>query len=161
MAGREGVDLQVVGMGELIRALRAAEDATPKAVRDANRKAAELAVPFVRAAAPRGPHQGGGKVRPIADSIRAQATQRAGFVVAGGARTPHAGVLEWGGAIPRKGEGGYTRKHVRGGRTYQHGGNVTRVAAQPYLRPGIERALPAIVGSYLEDLDRMLDQVTG
>ena len=131
--------IEVHGLREFRRELRQAGQQFPRELRQANRDAAEVVVPEVRRRAPKGPHQGGGNVQPIAASVRAGGTQRAGYVAVGGARSPHAPVYEFKGAtLPR---------HASEART--------QVTAQPYIYPAIEAKADEVVEVYGQALDRL------
>jgi hypothetical protein len=134
------IAVQVDGLRDLRRELRRAGDQFPRELREANLEAAQVAVPFVRRFAPVGPHQGGGSVRPIIASIRAGASQRAGYVAAGGARTPHAAVWQWGGTIPRRGQ-----TNAR-----------TRIPGRHYMDRGVEAATDEVLEVYDAALARLV-----
>jgi HK97 gp10 family phage protein len=92
--GTAGVDLRkssVVGLNEVLRDLRRFGDKdTPKAIRAANKAAADLVVPTAKAEAP---HKSGD----LARSVGAKATARAGSVKAGSrVRVPYAGPIHFG-----------------------------------------------------------------
>ena len=130
--------IEVHGLREFRRALREAGQQFPKELRQANKEAAELVAPEVRRRAPKGPHEGGGRVQPIVASVRAGGTQRAGYVAVGGARSPHAPVYEFGGTL---------RRHASTVRT--------QVMARPYVYPSVEAKADEVVDFYGEALDRV------
>jgi hypothetical protein len=83
--------IEVHGLNETLRDLRRLNDKEiPKAIRQANKAAAEMVAPMARALAP----QRSGR---LAASVKARATQRSGAVVAGSkVRVPYAGPIHWG-----------------------------------------------------------------
>jgi hypothetical protein len=131
--------VEVEGLREFRRELRQAGQQWPKELRQANKDAAEIVAEDARRRAPRGPHLGGGRVRPIVSSIRALASQGRGQVAVGGASTPHGPVLEFGGTIPRRGDTGAR----------------TQVRAQPSLHPALAAKGDEVVEFYGEALDRV------
>jgi len=154
------VKIEVQGLAEFRRALRAAGGQFPKEMRQANIDAAELVVPEARRRAPKGPHEGKPAVQPVADSIKAGGTQRAGYVAIGGARSPHAPVYEFGGTIPRRGQDRSTvaKIQARHGSFEKAGLAVTRVQARPYLYPAIAAKTDEIIEAYGEAIDRLTHQ---
>jgi len=138
MAGR-GVDIDVKGLRDLRTELKRIGPEFPKELRAANKEAAEIIAVEARRRAPRGPHEGGGRVQPLAGSIRAVANQLRGQVAVGGARSPHGPVLEFGGTIGRRGTTGAR----------------TQVRAQPSLYPAIASERDEVVEVYGEAIDRL------
>jgi hypothetical protein len=90
-------------------------------------------------------------------SIRPGGTQRAGYVAIGGARSPHAPVYEFGGTIPRRGQGASTvaKIQARHGSFEKAGLAITRVRARPYLYPAIAAKTDEVVEFYGRVLDRI------
>jgi hypothetical protein len=101
--------IEVHGLRELRRALREAEERSPKELQQANKQAAEIVAATARRRFRRGPHQGGGNPIPAADSVKAQATSGRGLVAFGGQRAPHAPPVNFGGTIGRHGTTQRTR----------------------------------------------------
>lgn len=83
--------IKIEGLNEVLRDLRRFGDKeAPKAIRQANKKAAEIVVPTAKAEAPR-------RSGRLAASVAARATARYGAVKAGtAARVPYAGVIHFG-----------------------------------------------------------------
>jgi HK97 gp10 family phage protein len=132
--------VEVHGLKDFRRELKRLGPEFPKELRQANFEAAEVVARKARRNAPQGPHEGGGRVQPLVSSIRALANQLRGQVAIGGARSPHAPVLEFGGRIPR-----------RGGT-----GAVTRVRAQPFLYAAVASERDEVVEVYGEAIDRVM-----
>lgn len=149
--------IEVHGLREFRRELKRLGEEFPKEMRQANRDAAELVVPEARRRAPKGPHEGKPAVQPVAASIKAGGTQRAGYVAIGGARSPHAPVYEFGGTIPRRGQSAaLIAQQQRAHRGFERAGlAVTRVQARPYLYPAIAAVSDEIVEAYGQALDRL------
>jgi hypothetical protein len=156
MAGR-GVDIDVQGLRELRAELKRIGPEWPKEMRTANLEAAEIVARKARRNAPQGPHEGGGRVQPLVSSVRALASQTRAYVAIGGARAPHAQVLEFGGTIPRRGQDPLLREQQRRShRSYARAGlAVTPVRAQPYLYRAIASERDEVVEVYSEALDRL------
>jgi HK97 gp10 family phage protein len=131
---------EVVGLREFRRELKQAGQQFPKELRQANKEAAEIVTGDARRRAPRGPHLGGGRVRPIVASIRALASQGRGQIAVGGVSTPHGPVLEFGGTIPRRGDTGAR----------------TQVRAQPFLYPALAAKRDEVVEFYGNAVDRLM-----
>jgi hypothetical protein len=131
--------VEVHGLRDFRRELRRAGEEFPRELRQTNLEAAEIVAKDARRRAPRGPHLGGGRVRPIVASIRALASQGRGQIAVGGASTPHGPVLEFGGTIPRRGGTGAR----------------TTVRAQPFLYPALAAKQDEVVEFYGEALDRV------
>ena len=123
--------IEVQGLRELRRALKDAEGRSPKELQRANKRAAEIVAREAQHRAPRGPHQGGGRVQPITASIRAQATTGKAFVAFGGNRSPHAPPYEFGGTLKR---------HASSTRT--------RVQKRPFVYPAIEAEMDHVLEQY-------------
>jgi HK97 gp10 family phage protein len=147
--------VEIIGLREFRRELKQAGQQWPKELRQANKDAAEIVAADARRRAPRGPHLGGGRVRPVVSSIRALASQGRGQVAIGGASTPHAQVLEFGGTIPRRGQTGTAAIQARHGSFAKAGLSVTPVRAQPYLYPALAAKADEVVEFYGEALDRV------
>lgn len=130
--------IHVEGLRELRRELKHAGDRFPKELREANKQAAEVVAPEMRRRAPRGPHEGGGRVRPIVASVRALATQQRAQVAVGGVTTPHAAAWNYGGTLRRF-----------------HSTSRTRVPARPYVEPAVKAKTDEVVELYGDALDRI------
>ncbi|HTE71424.1 MAG TPA: HK97 gp10 family phage protein [Actinomycetes bacterium] len=157
MAGR-GVDIDVKGLRDLRRELKRIGPEFPKELRGANLEAAEVVARKARRNAPQGPHEGGGRVQPLVQSIRALANQLRGQVAIGGARAPHAVVTEFGGEIPRRGSDKSLIAKARAGhRSFASVGveSRTRVRKQPYLYRAIASERDEVLEVYGEALDRL------
>jgi hypothetical protein len=150
--------VEIIGLREFRRELKQAGQQFPKELRQANLQAAEVVAAEAARRAPMGPHLGGGRVRPVIQSIRALASQGKGQVAIGGASTPHAQVLEFGGHIPRKGrDPSLVAKAQAGHRSFASVGigDLTRVRAQPYLYPALAAKADEVVEVYGEAIDRL------
>lgn len=90
--------IEVVGLREVSRKLRAVDKDAPKALSAANKSAAEFVQTRVKAKVPHGPAKRGHAV----NSIRAGATRLQAYVKGGGARYPYYPWLEFGGRVGRK-----------------------------------------------------------
>jgi hypothetical protein len=123
--------IEVHGLRELRAALKNAEGRSPRELQLANKRAAEIIAREARRRAPAGPHEGGGRVAPIAASIKAQATTGRGVVAFGGQRSPHAPAYEFGGTLKR---------HASQSRT--------RVQKRPFVYPAIEAEIPHVLEQY-------------
>jgi hypothetical protein len=103
--------IEILGLRDLQRELRAADKAFPKELRAANKDAAEIVADATRASfASRG-----GVAPKVAASVKALAQQRSASVKIGGARFPYALGSEFGGGarprtrqFPRFKKGGYS-----------------------------------------------------
>lgn len=93
--------IRVQGLRDLLRELRQADQELPAEIRQANLDAASYVAPFAHRRVPQGPHQGGGRIVSAAASVRAGGTQRTAYVAMGGARSPHALPVNFGGTIAR------------------------------------------------------------
>jgi hypothetical protein len=131
--------VRVFGLRELRAALKRTEDRAPKELQLANKRAADLVAREAQRRAPRGPHQGGGNVQPVAASIRSQATTGKAVVAFGGRRSPHAPPLEFGGTLRRF-----------------HSASRTRVQKRPFVYPAIEAERDHV----LEQYERALIAIT-
>lgn len=130
--------IRVFGLRELRRALKAADDRAPRELQQANKRAAEIVAREARRRAPKGPHQGGGRVQPIAATITAQATATKGVLAFGGSRSPHAPAYEFGGTLKR---------HASAKRT--------RVAKRPFVYPAIKSERERVLDAYEQALQRL------
>jgi hypothetical protein len=131
--------VEVHGLKDFRRELKRLGPAWPKELRQANKDAAEIVARTARRRAPRGPHEGGGRVVPIHLNIRALASQTKGQVAVGGARSPHGPVYEFGGSIGRRGDTGAR----------------TQVRAQPFLHPALAEEQSRVVEVYGDAIDRI------
>ncbi len=94
MAG-DPVRIQIYGLTEFRRELRALDRGLPKALRIAMNEAADVVVSDARPKVPR-------RTGKAAASIRAQSTQTSVRVAAGGNRAPWYPWLDWGGRVGRR-----------------------------------------------------------
>lgn len=148
----------VQGLREFRRELKRAGEEFPRELRQANRDAAGIVATAARIRAPRGPHEGGGRVAPLVTSIKAGGTQGRGYVAIGGVRSPHAQVLEFGGSIPRRGrDPSLVAKARAGRRSFESVGitSRTRVRKQAYLYPAIDAKRDEVVEFYGRAIDRI------
>lgn len=158
----DGVGIRVVGLAQLRRDLRAVDRKWGPELGKTNFQVASVVVAEAERRAPRGVHQGGGKVAPISSTITALRRQQAAAVSIGGTRSPHAEVIEFGGNIPRRGSDPAVvtraRQHHK---SFRRAGvsSLTHVAAQPYLYPAIDATRERVVNMYGLLLDRLLGRV--
>lgn len=89
-----GESIKVEGVRDLLRTLKQVRPELNIEIKEANKELAEDLVPVARAKARR-------LTGKLAGSVRAGASQRSGFVRAGGARVPYAGPQHFG--WPRRG----------------------------------------------------------
>jgi len=149
--------IEVQGLRELRRALKAAEGRSPKELQQANKQAAEIVAAEARRRAPKGPHQGGGNVVPVYQAIKAQASSGRGIVAFGGQRAPHGVVVNFGGTIPRRGQDksvvrGLQAKH----RSFEKAGlAVTRVRRREHIYSSITATRSRVLDEYEQALDRI------
>jgi hypothetical protein len=153
--------IQVNGMRELRWALKQASAELPKELAAANQEAARIVAKEARRRAPEGAHQGGGKIVPVKQSIRALRQQSKAIVAIGGARSPHAVVTEFGGVIPRRGShrgqvAEAQAKH-RGFRRYG-GISVTRVRKQAYVYPALAAKRDEVIDAYGDLIGQLLSK---
>lgn len=149
--------IRVSGITELRKALAQANSDAPKELAKANKQIGMIVVPEAQRRAPHGKHEGGGAVLPIALSIKAAQLQTKVTITAGGPKSPHAAVYEFGGTIPRANAHG--RKIVRHGRGYQAQlgrSRVTHIKRRPYLYPAVTAKLNQVVDAYFAMVDRIL-----
>lgn len=161
------VDIEVLGLRELRAELRRLGGDWPKELQRAHQNAAEIVEREAERRAPRGPHEGGGAVRPIVSSIRSGGTQRMGYVAIGGAASPHGPPTEFGGTIPRRGFKGVSRTEKRKGKIIAgkvHAAerfktrvavSVTRVRRQAFLYPAIDAKRAEVLEAFGEAIDRL------
>lgn len=108
MAARDAnLRIEVEGLKEARKALKAAGDGMDKDLGQAGKKAADI---VARTAAPRVPVRTGAAAR----SMRPKVSYGGGAVVFGGAKVPYAGWLEFGGRVGR--DKSVTRDVIKGGR---------------------------------------------
>jgi hypothetical protein len=160
------VRMKIDGLSTFARQCRRIGKDAQAQLRKTNLRAAQLVVPEAQRRAPKGKHEGGPKgrgVQPISTSIRATAGQRFAAVRAGSARSPHAGVYEFGGAIPRRGTRATHGSLIAKGRA-QHrrfeglGIPVTKIKARPYVFPAAEAMVPRITPLYQRDFTKLVRQ---
>lgn len=133
-------EIRVLGLAELRRDLKRLGAQWPKELAKANNRAAEVVAAEARRRAPAGPHQGGGSVTAITQSIRATKAQRSASVSFGGPRSPHAAPTEFGGTLPR---------HASRSRT--------TVRQRAFLYPAIAAKTDEVVLTYQAMLERLMD----
>ena len=149
--------VEVHGLRDFQRELRRMGPEFPKEIKAANLEAAYRVSQEAKRRAPRGRHEGGGRVAPIWTQIRPGSSQRGGYVQTGNAAAPHAVVYEFGGTIPRRGHSKSVRQAIR----HRHGSfekaglSVTPVRAQPYLYPALAAMRDEVVEFYGEAIDRL------
>ncbi len=160
------VYLKIDGLATFARQCRKIGKEAQSKLKETNLHAAELVVPEAQRRAPKGKHEGGPKgrpVQPITSSIRAVGGQRYAAVRAGSARSPHAPVYEFGGAIPRRGakatHGAAIAKARAGHRRFEGLGiPVTKIQARPYVFPAVEAMVPRITPVYMRDFTKLIGQ---
>src|SRR5262245_8022884 len=157
MSERAVEAVRIQGLRDFRRELKRMGPEFPAELKQANLDAAELVAADARRRAPRGPHEGGGRVVPISQNIRALGSQAKGQVAIGGARSPHAVVTEFGGTIPRRGQSRLLiEQQQRSHRSFVRAGlSVTPVRAQPYLYPALAAQREAVIEFYGEAIDRV------
>jgi hypothetical protein len=140
----------VKGLNELVRNLKKVDAGLPREFAQTNKKVAGIVATEAARRAPRGEHEGGGRIRPVSETIRGLAQARRVVVAFGGAATPHAGVLEFGGTIPRRGQSAQLRAQQRHAkRGYERAGlAVTRVAKQAYVYPAADATRARVIDLY-------------
>lgn len=121
--------LQVKGARQLRATLGQAEDGLED-LKAANARAAALVAARARSQAP-------SKTGALVGTIRSSGTKTAGYVRAGFARVPYAGVIEWG---------------------YKTG---TPIKGDHYVKDAAEATEPAWVRLYEQDLNNALRKVKG
>lgn len=131
----KGPVVEIEGAKELRRALKQTGDADlPKALREANRKAAEL---VVHAALPKVPVRSGR----LKSSVKALASQSAGRAKAGSARVPYGPAVHWG-TGPRRG--------LRG---------PHNIARRPFLLDAAEQQTRQVGDTYQDEIERILERL--
>lgn len=135
------VYLKVDGLSTFAKQCRRIGKDAQKELRATNLKAAQLVVPEAQRRAPKGKHEGGGKVVPIATSIRATAGRRFAAVRAGSKRSPHAAPTEFSGRL---------RRHASR--------RKTPVPARPYVFPAVEAMVPRITPVYMADFTELISR---
>jgi hypothetical protein len=150
--------IEVTGLRELRTALRQASAELPRELARVNQQAAEIVAAEARRRAPEGPHEGKPAITPVRQSIRALRQQSKGVVAIGGARSPHAVVLEFGGTIPRRGQSKLlVVQQQRAHRGFERAGlAVTRVRAQPYVYPALDAKRDEVVEAYADLVGKLL-----
>lgn len=134
----------VVGLAELRRELRRVGDQMPGELARLNKGAGQIVAAEAQRRAPRGPHQGGGRVVPIAASIKALQQQRRGAVAIGGARTPHAEPTEFGGTLRR-----------------YHSKARTTVQQRAFLYPAISATTEQVITFYENGVGQLMARAFG
>lgn len=156
--------VEVTGLPQLRRALKQAEGRSPKELQQANKQAAELVAGVARLFAPKGEHEGGGDVQPLASAIVAQATAGKAFVAFGGSRAPHGAVVNFGGSIPRRGATRVQKAAFAKARKAKKsqakvaaitGAQVTRVPRQEHVYRAIGASRDQTVRVYERAVDRI------
>lgn len=135
--------VKVVGLDELRRDLRRLDAELPRELAIIHYRVAQIVADEARHRAPRGPHQGGGVVVPIVQSIRAGRQQRRATVSMGGARSPHAEPTEFGGTLRRF-----------------HSTSRTRVRQRAFLYPAIAAKRGEVIDAYGGMIDQLLTRVS-
>ena len=139
MAEDIAVRVKVVDARKLAADLKAADGRTPKELRVANARSAEIAVRRARQLAPKGVHQGGGHPLPLASAIHVQASASHAYIVFGGARAPHGPVVNFGGTVPR-----------------YHSVTKTRVRRQEHIYTAIAQTAPQRKDEYEKAITRIV-----
>jgi phage gpG-like protein len=93
--------IEVHGLRELRRALKEAENRSPKELQQANKRSAERVAGAARQRAPIGKARKGHAAGTLRRAIKAQATAGRALVAFGGSRAPYGPVINFGGTIPR------------------------------------------------------------
>jgi HK97 gp10 family phage protein len=120
--------VEIKGLRELRSALKAID---PKLVREANKALGDAVLPVATDARDDAPFRRGALRR----SIRAGSTGKGAFI---GAKAPHAGVHEYGGTI-----------------SFTHRAGEIHIAAQPFIRPAIERNTDQMVEAVGDAIDAL------
>jgi hypothetical protein len=131
--------IQVKGLRELRRELKRIDRELPRELAKVNQEVAEIFAGEMRTRAPKGPHQGGGRVTPIAPSVKAGRQQARGVVAIGGARSPHALPINFGGTIAR-----------------YHSTSRTRVVAREFIFSSLGAKRDEGVDRYGELLEKLM-----
>lgn len=156
--------IKVHGLKELRRDLEAATGRSPREIQVANQRVAELVAVTARGFAPKGEHEGGGDVAPLASEIKARSTAGKAFLVFGGTRAPHGAVVNFGGTIPRRGATKLQKaafaKARKGKRSHLKaaaltGARVTHVRRQEHIYRAIEADEQLILHSYTRAVERI------
>lgn len=167
--------MKIDGLATFAKQARRIGKEAQKELRATNLKAAQLVVPEAQRRAPKGPHEGGGKVRPVSASIRAVAGQRFAAVRAGGKRSPHAPPIEFGGQIARHGFAGLSRSERKAGVRFTAGGErvrsrrfqkgevrrqvaMTKIPARPYVWPAVDAMRTRVNEVYGRDFRELIRQ---
>ena len=146
----------VSGLKELQARLAEIGPTMPRRLATVNKQAGDIAVAEIRRRAPRGKHEGGGRIVPIADSVKATRSENYVAVKAGGPQTPHAKPTEFGGTIARRGSKGVTgRQWARRG----HHGGRTRIKRRPFFYSGVAAKAAEIVKKYEGMLEQMMSEL--
>ena len=157
-------NIEVLGLRELRKELQQAEGRSPRELQQANRQVAELVAIRARNLAPHGKHEGGGKIQPLTAAIKPQATATRAFVAFGGARAPHGAVVNFGGAIPRRGATAQQRSAFAQARARKKsqakvakitGANVTQVPRQEHIYTAIHQLNATILRTYQRAVGRI------
>lgn len=131
-------DIRVVGLRDTIRALRAVDQGLPKAMREANKKAADEVVKVALPLAGRAFRSRSGRAR---GSIKALASQRDARVKGGSSSVPYFGWLDFGGRVGHRDTA--HRPFLREGRI---------------LRPAVKQARPRVLAEYEKSVGALLRQ---
>lgn len=109
----DDIKIQILGLREFRRQLRAADAQLPRELRKVFNTAAAAVVGEAKAQVPR-------RSGALAGSIRARSTQTSGQVVMGTTRVPYAGFIEFGGHVGKgrkgRGTGSVSRPVIKTGR---------------------------------------------
>jgi hypothetical protein len=153
------VGLELTGADELIADLRLMADRTPRELTAVYREGAEIVAARTRsnmAAAFQTwpPANRRDPVTPLVQTVRTRATIRGSRVEVGGLNAPHAGVTEFGGHLPRRGNKGIQRPRSkqRGEGYASLGISVTTRRPNPTLYPAAEQEADNVVDHVVDAL---------
>lgn len=124
--------VEVVGLRRLRMTMRAA-GLDLRDVRDLNKRAASVALPWVRVRTPVGPAKGGH----IKATIRAGGSGRAGIIRVGSKAKPYAGVIHW----------GWPRRNIKPNTWVVDAAHTSERAWITVYERGIERIISHIEGA--------------
>ena len=124
--------LYVVGQKRFVRTMRKA-GADMKRLKEVNAKAARIALPAARAAAPIGHDRHPGR---LAGTVRTGATQRAGVIRAGRKSVPYAGVINY----------GWPKRRIKG---------------RFFINKDVAILLPHLQKVYVSFIDETLNEIKG
>lgn len=125
MADKAGVRVQ--GLSLCLRSLKKLDDSSGKRVSALNRSTAQYVVPIAKGLAPR-------ESGDLAGSVRAGATQRQGYVIAGSSLVVYAAPIHW-------------------------GWPARDIPAQPFMTEALGEAEPEIVTQYAVGFIQLVTEV--